>query len=122
MNTNILKFFLIIISFSFLTFNISTVQAADNKQVILVYASWSSVSRDLRPIASSIAHSFNVSYTEYDIDSDTTHERLQNMNLNIPDETPFIVVIKNGKTIFKKAYPNSTPDLLKEDLNKVLSN
>lgn len=122
MNTNFLKLFLIIISFSFLTFNIPTVQAADNEQVILVYASWSAVSRDLRPVASSIARSFNVPYTEYDIDSDKTHESLQNMNLNIPDETPFIAVIKNGRVVFKKVYPSSTPDILKQDLNKALSN
>lgn len=96
---------------------------ADNKNsVIMVYNSWSVVSRDLKPVASTIASQLGVEYKEFDLDSPNTPKDLRLLNLGIPTQTPYVVVMKNGNIVFKKAYPSSTPDLLRTDLNSALGN
>jgi thiol-disulfide isomerase/thioredoxin len=95
--------------------------AQEKDSVVVVYASWSVVSRDLRPVAKQIATDFQFPYMEYDVDASSTQNDLRDLQLNVPTHTPFVVVLKNGNVVFKKAYPNSTPDLLKQDLSGVLA-
>lgn len=111
-----------VMAFLLMMTNILASQAQQKDAVIVVYASWSVVSRDLRPVASSVAQAYKFPYEEYDVDALDTGTTLGNLNISIPTQTPYVVVIKDGNVVFKKAYPNSTPDLLKQDLTEILSN
>jgi hypothetical protein len=109
--------FLVVLAFS----NNLFVKAAEKDAVLVVYASWSVVSRDLRPVAKSVAKDFEFPYVEYDIDNSNTQSSLRDLRLSVPTQTPYVVVLKDGSIVFKKAYPNSTPDLLKKDLTGILA-
>lgn len=90
-------------------------------EVVMVYASWSVVSRDLRPVAKEIAEVHKFPYVELDIDNSKTSGVLEKLGLQMPSQTPFVAVIKNGKIIFTQAYPNATPKRLEDDLTDLLS-
>ncbi|MGD9581655.1 MAG: thioredoxin family protein [Vampirovibrionia bacterium] len=96
--------------------------ADSNKtEVVMVYASWSVVSRELRPIAKQIAEAHKFPYLELDIDNDKTSSVLEKLGVQVPSQTPYVVVIKNGKIIFTQAYPNATTKRLQDDLTDLLS-
>ena len=122
MNTNVLKIFIItIIALSMLLLGFETSQAADKKKIMFIYASWSVVCRDLRPVAANVAASLNVPYEEYDIDSQNTHDLLQKLNIQIPTDTPNVLIFNADKVVFNKTYNNSTPDILRKDLLQNIS-
>lgn len=102
--------------------NLSGVNAQnDDTEVVMVYASWSVVSRDLRPVAKQIADVHKFPYVELDVDNDNTSAVLSKLGLQMPSETPYVAVIKNGKIIFTRTYPNATPKSLQDDLTDLLS-
>lgn len=102
--------------------NLSGVHAQnDQTEVVMVYASWSVVSRDLRPVAKEIAEVHKFPYVELDIDNDKTAIILNKLGLQMPSQTPYVAVIRNGKIIFTQAYPNATPKRLQDDLTNLLS-
>lgn len=122
MNNFFLKTTLIAIISVLILFSSNLALKAEQKNaVIVVYASWSVVSRDLRPVAETIAKDFKFPYVEYDVDGSNTHNVLGSLNVSIPAQTPYVMVVRNGKIVFQKAYPNSTPDLLKKDLSNELA-
>ena len=93
----------------------------DETEVVMVYASWSVVSRDLRPVAKQIAEIHKFPYVELDVDNDKTSAALTKLGLQMPSETPYVAVLKNGKIIFTRSYPNATPKSLQDDLTDLLS-
>jgi hypothetical protein len=95
-------------------------QAKDG--VVMVYASWSVISRDLRPIAATTSQAFGFPYEEYDVDDAGTADSLKNYNIAHPNITPYIAIVRNGNVVFSRSYENSTPELLKQDLASALGN
>ncbi len=96
-------------------------QGKAKNAIIVVYASWSAVCRDIRPVAQEIATTYKFSYIEYDIDSPKVQERLRSLNKDVPSEIPYVIVVRNGKVVFSKAYPNSTPTLFKENMTDAIA-
>lgn len=117
--------FVLVIAIVMLLVSNPAAKAQDEKHakdaVIVVYASWSVVCRDLRPVAQQVSQALKFNYIEYDIDDNNTQTKLAKMDLNTPEETPYVIVVKSGKVVFKKAYPNATPDMLREQLTDELS-
>ncbi|MEW5819170.1 MAG: thioredoxin family protein [Cyanobacteriota bacterium] len=114
------------VSFALILCSPLAANAQDQKKpvgdVIMVYASWSVVSRQLRPVADEITKALNFTYIELDVDSANTPAKLREYGLSIPQEIPYVAIIKNGKVVFQKTYPNANADMLKEDLTEELSN
>lgn len=106
-------------------FNIDAQKAeasGPNASIVYVYASWSVTSRELKPVVEEIAAAYKLPLKEFDIDSASVTAGLAKHNITVPARTPFVAVIKQGKVVFKKAYPNGQAEQLKEDLTNLLAN
>lgn len=115
-----INLFLITLLTSITFIAIQTSRGEEGNKVVMIYNSWSVVSRNLRPVVAEVAAKNNYPLLELDIDNPNIHNELLKMKITAPAETPSVAIIKNGSVVFQKDYPDSNPALLKADLSKVL--
>lgn len=122
MMRNLMAVMLLLFTVGLFNLDFNRVSAQNpNATIICVYASWSVTTRDVLPAVENIAGSFKIPLKELDIDSAETATELEKFNLSTPDRTPYVAVIRQGKVVFQKAYPNGTPDQVKKDLSNLIT-